>query len=142
MTLKSKPLVLLIFSVALLVGCQSSPPPTPKEMTVEGAEFKFTPESLEVNVGQPVKLTFKNLGVLEHDFSVMEIPLLGNAATEPASGHSHEMTVQPELHVAASGGQAATITFTPTEPGTYEILCTVAGHKEAGMKGLLVVKAP
>lgn len=142
--MKSNALFLLIFPLTLLVGCQGSPPPAaPKEMTVEGAEFKFTPDQIEVSVGQPVKLTFKNLGALEHDFSVIEIPLVINADTEPAAGHlSHAMLVQPELHVAAGGGQTMTLEFTPTEPGRYEFICTVAGHKEAGMKGLLVVKAP
>lgn len=141
--MKRNTLLLLIFPMALLVGCQGSPPPiTPKEMIVEGTEFKFSPESLEVSPGQPVKLTFKNLGALEHDFSVMEIPLLSGVVTEPTPGHSHEMPVQPDLHVAASGGQTMTLEFIPTEPGRYEIICTVAGHKEAGMKGFLIVKAP
>ncbi len=44
--------------------------------------------------------------------------------------------------MAALMGQTNTIEFTPTKPGTYEFFCTVAGHKEAGMVGTLVVKAP
>jgi uncharacterized cupredoxin-like copper-binding protein len=32
--------------------------------------------------------------------------------------------------------------FTPSKAGTYAVLCTVAGHKEAGMVGTLTVKAP
>jgi uncharacterized cupredoxin-like copper-binding protein len=39
-------------------------------------------------------------------------------------------------------GQAGTLEFTPTKPGTYEFICTVPGHKEAGMVGALIVKAP
>jgi uncharacterized cupredoxin-like copper-binding protein len=44
--------------------------------------------------------------------------------------------------VAAAGGQSAMLEFTPSKPGTYEFWCTVAGHKEAGMTGTLVVQAP
>lgn len=49
---------------------------------------------------------------------------------------------QPDLHAAAEAGQSATRQFTPTKPGAYEIVCTVAGRKEAGMTGTLVVSAP
>jgi uncharacterized cupredoxin-like copper-binding protein len=38
--------------------------------------------------------------------------------------------------------QTSTLDFTPTKPGTYEFFCTVAGHKDAGMVGTLIVKAP
>ena len=67
-----------------------------------------------------------------------------NATAEPMAGHDmgNMGGMEPELHVAALMGQMATLEFTPTKPGTYEFFCTVAGHKEAGMKGTLVVKAP
>ena len=46
---------------------------------------------------------------------------------------------EPKLHVAAGTGGKATLTFTPSKPGTYEYYCSVAGHKEAGMVGILTV---
>ena len=52
------------------------------------------------------------------------------------------LSEEPELHMAAAGGQSATLEFTPSKPGTYEFWCTVSGHKEAGMNGTLVVQAP
>jgi uncharacterized cupredoxin-like copper-binding protein len=53
-----------------------------------------------------------------------------------------EAAVEPVLHVAAEPGATNRLSFTPTKPGTYEFMCTVAGHKEAGMAGTMVVKAP
>jgi uncharacterized cupredoxin-like copper-binding protein len=59
------------------------------------------------------------------------------------AGHEiGNMTTEPQLHVAAMMGQTGVLEFTPTKPGTYEFFCTVAGHKEAGMVGTLVVKVP
>ncbi len=50
------------------------------------------------------------------------------------------MADQPKLHVVAAAESRGTLTFTPTKPGQYEFYCTVAGHKEAGIVGVLTVK--
>ena len=39
-------------------------------------------------------------------------------------------------------GDSLNVEFTPSTPGEYEFFCTVAGHKEAGMVGTLIVTAP
>jgi len=136
--------LLLLAGVALAACSGSSAPARPAEITVEAKEFAFSPAVIEVTAGQPVKLTFRNTGALEHDFSVMEFPMAGtSAATEPMGGHDMgNMTAEPELHVAAMTGQTSALEFTPSQPGRYEFLCTVSGHKQAGMVGSLVVESP
>lgn len=118
-------------------------PPAETPITLEVTDFLFTPDNLEVTAGQPVKLTLHNASVLEHDFSIVEIPLVGTA--EETGGMEHDMgdtAAEPELHVAVGGGQSASLEFTPTKPGIYDFWCTVSGHKAAGMTGTLVVLAP
>lgn len=115
-----------------------------QSLTVEAKELAFSPTAMEVTAGEPVKLTLQNNGVLEHDFSIMEFPIEGEAAESGGSGHEagHSEGDEPDLHVSALGGASATLEFTPSKPGTYEFWCTVPGHKEAGMTGTLVVNAP
>ncbi|MCJ7513886.1 MAG: plastocyanin/azurin family copper-binding protein, partial [Anaerolineales bacterium] len=95
--------------------------------------------------GAPVELTFINEDALEHDFSILEIPVESVSEADPMSAE-HEMQmgaeVKPVLHVAAEPGATNHLSFTPTKSGTYEFFCTVAGHKDAGMVGTMVVKAP
>jgi uncharacterized cupredoxin-like copper-binding protein len=135
----------LALVAALLAACSgSSTSAKPVEITLPATGMTYQPATLEVTAGQPVKLTFQNMDSLDHDFSIMEIPVeMMGATQEPMDGHdmSH-MAQEPELHVAAMMNQSATLEFTPTKPGTYEFYCTVAGHKEAGMVGTLIVKAP
>jgi uncharacterized cupredoxin-like copper-binding protein len=104
----------------------------------------FNPTTLEVTAGEPVKLMLQNNGALEHDFSVTEFPTEGTAEQTGGSDHGagHGSGEGTGLHVAALGGQRASLEFTPSKPGTYEFWCTVPGHKEAGMTGTLVVQAP
>ena len=139
-----KVVLLLALGVALLLSaCATSPAPaTGGETVVEASDFKFQPSSIGVKVGQAVKLRFRNKGRVEHDFGVMEIPLANMSAPTPASG-GHDMSgmaQEPQLHVPALAGQSNMVQFTPSQAGNYQILCTVAGHKEAGMVATLIVK--
>lgn len=138
--------LLTVFALAALLAACASPasPPKSVEITLQASGMTYQPATLEVTAGQLVKLTFQNSDVLDHDFSIMEIPMETIGATqEPLAGHDMtHVSEEPELHVAALMNQTSTLDFTPTKPGTYEFYCTVAGHKEAGMVGALVVKAP
>ena len=89
-------------------------------VTVTLTEMQFGPATVPVKAGTPVSLTAANKGMLEHNWHVK----IGNE------------TVQ----VDARPGQTATKTFTPTTLGTYTVVCTIAGHEQAGMKGTLVVE--
>ncbi|MCB8973822.1 MAG: multicopper oxidase domain-containing protein [Ardenticatenaceae bacterium] len=141
--------VLLIFGLAFLAACGSDEPTTapPVSLELTATDIAFDTTRFEVMAGQPVRLTLNNEGALTHDFSIMEMPLMGNVMSdemeEEMPGHDmSSMAVEPEIHVAAAMNSSTTIEFTPSEPGEYTYFCTVAGHKEAGMMGTLVVQAP
>ena len=94
------------------------------DLKITATDLKFTPSTLQAKAGQPVKVTLDNKGVIEHDLTFPAIP-----SDKPAG--SLKMVVKP--------GQTTTLEFTPTTPGTYEYVCTIPGHKEAGMKGTITV---
>jgi len=125
----------------ILAACSG---PRLQELSLKAEDFSFQPSSFEVTAGRPVRLTMMNDGTLEHDFSILEIPMETMGATSvPMEGHDMTaMGEEAQLHMAVAMGTSNTIEFTPTKPGTYEFFCTVAGHKEAGMVGTMVVQAP
>ena len=139
--------LILLMSV-FFVACGSAeptPPPT-LSLTLLATDIAYDKDRIEVMAGQPVRIMLSNEGALEHDFSIMEIPHVGEVMAEEMEeemGHDmNEMEMDPEVHVAAPIGGRSSVEFTPSTPGEYEFFCTVAGHKEAGMKGTLVVQAP
>jgi len=91
---------------------------------VVATDLKFTPPTLQAKVGQQIKITFENKGVIEHDLTFPTVK-----ADKPASA----------LKTVARAGQTTTLEFTPTAAGTFEYVCTIPGHKEAGMKGTINV---
>jgi uncharacterized cupredoxin-like copper-binding protein len=136
-------LLVLVVSALTLSACAQTGGAGPAALSVEAREFAFSPDRLTVRSGQPVTVTLMNAGTVTHDFSVMTIPLSGEPeahASEPAGHDMGAMTEEPALHVAADAGTEGTIEFTASAAGSYEFYCTVAGHKEAGMVGTLVVE--
>ncbi|MBI4277022.1 MAG: cupredoxin domain-containing protein [Armatimonadetes bacterium] len=80
-------------------------------------DFKFTPPEIRIKAGQTVNLVLTNRGAILHD---LIIPGL-------------------KFHAAAEPGKKGTASLTAAKPGTYEFYCSVPGHREAGMKGRLIV---
>lgn len=149
--MKKVALCLLVVVTAILTACSATAKPSlaPRaEFILKATDIAFDSTRLEVQAGQSVKVTLHNEGALEHDFSIMEIPYTGEViggdkvVAGHDEGHGHE-GAESDIHVAAMPmGGRDTIEFTPSEPGEYEFVCTVAGHREAGMVGILVVRAP
>ncbi len=133
--MKSKRVALFVVAgvliIALLAACSSSSLSSAKPSTGSGGksfdvtttEFAFAPNSFNAKPGD--KLTFKvtNKGTVEHTF-VIQSP---DGSTELA-----KLSAQP--------GETKTLEYTPQAAGTYPIVCDIAGHKESGMVGSLVVQ--
>ena len=92
--------------------------PVVKEFAVSGKNFSFTPASMEVNVGDRVKITFTNQGG-NHDLVV--------------DGYNIRTKV-------LGASQSETIEFVADKAGNFEYYCSVGTHRQMGMKGTLVVK--
>jgi len=94
-----------------------------KSFNVSATEFEFQPNKFEAQAGQ--KLTFKvtNKGTVEHTFVIL---------STDGSQELAKLSSQP--------GETKSLEFTPSAAGTYPIDCNIAGHKEAGMTGELIVK--
>src|SRR5262245_31820350 len=120
-----RPGVLLL--CAVLAGCGSKASdsggattttgPTGPELVVKAKSFSYDPEAITVSVGTTEDVVLHSEDVT-HDFTVAELG----------------------IHVSAAGGKTTRHPVTFDKPGTYTFFCSIAGHREAGMKGTLVIK--
>jgi uncharacterized cupredoxin-like copper-binding protein len=95
-------------------------------------EFKFDPADGTVTAGQQVTLNLTNSGTVEHSWVLMSKTISGSFTDADKANVLFSKTVP--------AGQKATVTFTAPAAGTYQVVCDVPGHFEAGMVGQLTVK--
>lgn len=82
-------------------------------------DYSYEPNEVELRAGEPVTLVLDSSRSFEsHSFVIDEIE---------------------GANVSADAGIVASTEFTPLEPGTYTFYCSVAGHREEGMEGTLII---
>lgn len=90
-----------------------------REITIVGSEFSFSPAQITVKAGQKVKIIFENNGKAPHNLVIEELGIstkvIGN-------------------------GETNSIEFIASTQGKFDIICSVPGHKELGMKAELTVE--
>ncbi|MBI5304284.1 MAG: cupredoxin domain-containing protein [Chloroflexi bacterium] len=129
----------LLTLVFVLAACGNTA--SVREIMLDGTEFKYQPNTIEVVVGQPVRVTLRNTGLLEHDWSVADLPTINvRIVADNAPPGATEALHSAALHISAAKGKTSILEFTPTRAGTFTFFCDVPGHKEAGMVGKLIVK--
>jgi len=121
----------LILSL-ILAACGGQGAAASTTLNVEMSEFMFKPKDLAAPVGQEITLNLKNEGAIEHDFVILK---KGATAATPFKVEAQKEDLLFEARLMA--GQAGAYTFTLPEAGDYEVICSVPGHLEAGMKAKL-----
>ena len=90
----------------------------PAVIELTTGDMKFAPKSLTIPANTDITLRITNEGKLPHDVVLVGTSL---ATARIVSGATAELT----LNLA---------------PGTYTFICSVLGHKQAGMVGTIVVQ--
>jgi uncharacterized cupredoxin-like copper-binding protein len=128
--------VLLSFVAACSDGRVADTTVTPAPLTdlsVKVHEFGFEPAVVAIPAAQPVNVTLHNEGTIKHEWVVI------------AKGH--ELSLQRDFEEDAvlfeieevDAGSHGSGEFSISEPGTYQLICAIEGHFNAGMHATLVV---
>ena len=125
------------------------------EIVISGNDtMQFDVKTFEVKAGEPVTLTLKNTGkhpkiLMGHNLVVLKKGISAIAFGQKAMGAGANATnalpdsVKEDVLASTKllgPGESDTVKFTaPTEPGSYEYVCTFPGHF-AMMRGTMTVK--
>ncbi len=130
-TLK-KILILMILISVFISACQTNG--TSTQLDVELNDFTITPNQLTVPAGSEIQIRIANKGLVVHNFYIMQYGVnVGNMFDEEDIASAYwEAEVQPD--------DTVTLSFiAPDQPNTYQIVCGMPGHLQAGMVGTLDV---
>ena len=136
-----KKTLFLLVPLVLLSACAAQPGQLSSELTVEMTDFAYAPSALTIPAGEPITLTVDNQGNIEHDFVIAEIDATTKVIQDSGSNahHAHGEEENYDFHLSARSGEKSVVQLTVSQPGTYQVFCSVEGHKEAGMIGELTV---
>jgi uncharacterized cupredoxin-like copper-binding protein len=107
------------------------------EVTVLAEDVKFVPDEMTIPAGQVVTITLRNDDTIEHDLQVDDLRIERMDGGDMAG--DHEGAGEDVLAVHTSAGESASLTFRTEQKGTFDLYCTIPGHKDAGMVGKLTV---
>jgi uncharacterized cupredoxin-like copper-binding protein len=109
-----------------------------KEMSIKvhPSNFSYDPKKVILKKGQQVRLTLTNHDSIEHDIEIKYFP----AMIETEEQHEGHTTQDANFHLHASPNNKSELIFTPLKIGTFEYYCTIPGHKENGMTGIMIVE--
>lgn len=128
-------LTLLLAAVPLLL-LPSAGAQMQATVRVEMSEFAFRPATISLPAGQPVRLVLVNKGQIAHQFEAeylhaLAVRIVSDSVYAEVSG----FTV-----IRLDPGREARIEFLPQRKGRFVFACTIEGHREAGMHGILDVR--
>jgi len=99
-------------------------------------ELKFVPDTLEFQAGKRYNLRLTNPSTQKHYFTAKDFAdgiwtQKVEAGKVEIKGVIHELELKP--------GATAEWVFVPIKSGSYPLRCTIPGHAEAGMVGLVTI---
>lgn len=99
--------------------------------------MRFTPDRIDVRIGQTVRFVVHNDGALLHEFVLGTRKVLDEHAALMQKFTAMEHDEPYMAHVAPGGSGEVIWTF--NRPGEFDFACLMAGHYSAGMVGRIRV---
>lgn len=100
--------------------------------------MRFTPDRIEVQQGETVRLRVRNTGKLLHELVI--------GTPRELAAHAEQMLKHPNMEhdepymTHVDPGKSGEIIWTFNRAGQFEFACLIAGHFQAGMKGTITVR--
>lgn len=107
-------------------------------VTVTMTEYAFSPSPVVLKEGVPTKLVLKNGGKEAHYFVAEQF--FKAIATRKIQASDGEIKAPSFTAVEVYPGKTVEWFLVPARKGVFNLLCTVKGHAEHGMKGKIEVR--
>ncbi len=104
-----------------------------------GDNMRFTPDRIDVKLGEVIRFIIQNNGKILHEFVIGTKKELDEHAAMMVKFPNMEHDEPYMAHVAA--GKKGQIIWQFNKAGDFDFACLIAGHYQAGMVGKIKVSA-
>ena len=109
-----------------------------KVVEVRLSEHDYSPSDLVFVRNKPYILRLSNVGVVSHD--MVGGSFFGAIAIKMAQNRGGRIVTPVLSSIYVKPKQQMELWFVPVRAGTYSFFCSIAGHREGGMEGEVIVK--
>jgi uncharacterized cupredoxin-like copper-binding protein len=108
-----------------------------KTVQIDLGEMFFKPRDITLQAGIPYMLKLVNTGKATHEFTADKF--FRSSSVRKISSENSEVRVPFFTEIEVLPGKTVTVFAIPVLPGSFETLCRLPGHREAGMVGTITV---
>jgi uncharacterized cupredoxin-like copper-binding protein len=104
---------------------------------IELSEMSFTPNNLTFEASKPYVVELVNVGQVKHEVAAEHF--FASVAWRKVESEQSEIKAPYFKEIEVFPGQTVELFFVPISTGTFDVVCEIEGHLEAGMFGSIEV---
>lgn len=136
MRLRPIPLLVLVVVGLVATACGGGSEAS-TDLTVTVQEFQFTPNTWTVPAGEQVSIDITNEGTVVHEWVLLQEGVTIDSEADLPETEEELLADFVNVEEEVEPGETKTLTFQAPPAGTYQIICAIEGHFDAGMEGTL-----
>lgn len=124
----------------VLMACSDSDDAGSTSIDATMTDFMFSPDVWSVAAGEEITIDLANDGSVEHEWVILQDGV--QIASEADLPETEEELLSDFVfwEDEVEPGDSKTLTFTAPAAGTYQVICAIETHFDAGMEGELVAE--
>ncbi len=130
-------LVVLAVVALTTVACSGGGNESSTELTATVKEFQFTPNTWTVPAGEQISIAITNDGTVTHEWVLLQEGVTITSEDDLPETEEELLADFVNVEEEVPAGETKTLTFQAPPAGTYQIICAIEEHFDAGMEGTL-----
>jgi uncharacterized cupredoxin-like copper-binding protein len=102
-------------------------------------DFQFSPNTWTVPAGEEISIEITNDGSVLHEWVLLQPGVTIESEADLPATEEELLADFVYVETEVEAGDTATLTFDAPPVGTYQVICAIETHYDAGMEGTLTV---
>jgi uncharacterized cupredoxin-like copper-binding protein len=128
-----------LVGLSLVMGACAGGDEASTSLEVTQSEFQFSPNEWTIPAGEEITIDITNDGSVLHEWVLLRPGVTIESEADLPESEEELLADFVYVEEEVEAGSTKTLTFTAPEAGTYQVICAIQTHFDAGMEGTLTV---